>query len=331
MLTPPPKNPKRFGRTRDIAFVVFPGFQIQDLSGPLAAFEISGKTAIGEVYRCHVVSATGGGVVSSGGLEIMTKTIRSAPYDTMLVMGGEVSVDPLNLPALTKELQEAVEKKTRRIASVCTGAFILATAGLLDGRRATTHWKYSAQLQRHFPKIKIESDRIYTKDGEIWTSAGVTAGIDMALAMIEEDHNSAISHEVSRLMVVYHRRHGNQAQFSAMAEMEPESDRIREILTYMREHLTESLSVDQLATMACLSPRQFGRTFLAETGETPAKAVERLRVELARQKIEGASDPIETIARNVGFTDPERMRRAFIRVFGHPPQNVRRIAHREAS
>lgn len=317
--------------TRDIAFLVFPGFQILDLSGPLAAFDTARRISTGIPYRCHVVSLTGGGIVSSSGLEVVTRKIRSSAYDTLIVSGGGTSVDLHDLSAISAHLGKAAAKDTRRIASVCTGAFLLAAAGLLEGRRATTHWKYAKQLQREFPDIKVEPDRIFTKDRGIWTSAGVTAGIDLALAMIDDDLGSAISHGVAQMLVVYHRRPGGQSQFSAIADMQPESDRIREVLTYMREHLHESLSTEQLASVACISPRQFGRAFLAETGETPAKAVERLRVEVARQRVERSAEPIEVIA-HAFFKDPERMRRAFIRVLGHPPQSIRRMtAHNAAS
>ncbi|QET01671.1 GlxA family transcriptional regulator [Cupriavidus pauculus] len=310
---------------RHIGFFVYPGFQIQDLSGPLAAFELAGSGAGAPPYRCHVVSHAGGDVASSGGLRIMTSLMPST-LDTLLVVGGEVSDDPATLPAIDAHLATALQNGTRRIGSVCTGAFILARAGLLEGRRATTHWKHSRQLQRMFPGTRVESDRIYIKDGNIWTSAGVTAGIDLALALIEEDLGHAESLSVARHLVVYHRRPGGQSQFSALADMEPESDRMREVLSYMRENLNASLSTETLASIACLSPRQFGRTFLAETGETPAKAVERLRVEVARHRVERSAEPIEKIAEVVGFADPERMRRAFIRITGHPPQSLRRMA-----
>ncbi|MFM0696971.1 GlxA family transcriptional regulator [Paraburkholderia graminis] len=317
--------------TRDVAFVVFPGFQIQDLSGPLSAFEIAGNLTTHSAYRCHVVSLTAGEVVSSAGLGVVTQKIRRKPFDTLIVVGGAVSAHPNELDPIADQLTLAALSGSRRIASVCTGAFILASAGLLDGRRATTHWKYTSHLRHQYPRVKVEGDRIFTKDGPIWTSAGVTAGIDLALAMIEEDLGSAVSHATAQMLVVYHRRPGGQSQFSALADMEPESDRIRDVLTYIREHLTEPLSTEQLAAIACLSPRQFGRTFLAETGETPAKAVERLRVEVARQRVESGGEPIEIIARTVGFLDPERMRRAFIRVTGHPPQSIRRMAVQDAS
>jgi transcriptional regulator GlxA family with amidase domain len=316
--------------TREIALVVFPGFQIQDLSGPLAAFEIASNIAPGKPYICEVVSRTGGEIASSSGLGVVTRKIRSKPFDTIIVVGGTVSADPFALSPIAKYLSAAAISESRRIASVCTGAFILASSGLLDGRRATTHWKHASQLRRHYPKVKVEGDRIFTKDGPIWTSAGVTAGIDLALAMIEDDLGSSVSHATAQMLVVYHRRPGGQSQFSALADMEPESDRIRDVLTFIREHLTETLSSEQLSAIACLSPRQFGRVFLAETGETPAKAVERLRVEVARQRVESGVEPIEIIASAVGFSDPERMRRAFIRVTGHPPQSIRRMAGRDS-
>lgn len=313
-------------RLRDIAFLVYPEFQIQDLSGPLSAFDIAGRRAGGDAYRCHVVSIDGGNVVSTSGVEVVTRKIRAVPYDTLIVMGGQGSHDPVQLPAISAYLTRSVVKGTRRIASVCTGAFILAAAGLLDGRPATTHWQHAIRLQRMFPQIKVDGDRIYTRDGQIWTSAGITAGIDLALAMIEEDVGADVAQQTARTLVVYYRRPGGQSQFSAMADLEPESDRIRMVLAYMREHLEETLSTEKLAAVACLSPRQFGRAFLAETGETPAKAVERLRVEIARPRVERGGEPIELIAQSVGFTDPERMRRAFLRQLGQPPQSVRRMA-----
>lgn len=317
--------------SREVAFLVFPNFQIQDLSGPLAAFEIAGRLSGKDFYRCPVISLSGGEVASSAGLRVITHKAEVVACDTLIVTGTDQGAYPDDLAATSDYLSRISETGVRRIASVCTGAFILAAAGLLDGHRATTHWKYTTRLQRDFPRVKVEPDRIFTKDQGIWTSAGITAGIDMALAMIEEDLGSALSHAVAQMLVVYHRRPGGQSQFSAMADMEPESDRIREVLTYMREHLNEPLSNELLASIACLSPRQFGRAFVAETGETPAKAVERLRVEVARQRVERGSEPIEIIAQNIGFTDPERMRRAFIRVLGHPPQSIRRMASREAS
>lgn len=312
--------------TRDVAFVVYPQFQIQDLSGPLAAFECAGRQDGCGPYKLHVVSRDGGPVVSSSGLSVMTEAIRSEPYDTILFTGGNVLTNPAELGFAIDGTFHKSLRTARRVASVCTGAFLLAAAGVLNGRRATTHWKYVGQLQRSFPRIKVDGDRIFTKDGNIWTSAGVTAGVDLSLAMIEEDLGAEVSKAVAQMLVVYHRRPGGQSQFSAMLDMEPASDRIRTVLTYIREHLTETLSTERLADVAHLSPRQFGRSFLTETGETPAKAVERLRAEVARARVERGVEPIEVIARLVGFTDPERMRRAFVRIYGHPPQSLRRMA-----
>ncbi|HEX3500454.1 MAG TPA: GlxA family transcriptional regulator [Stellaceae bacterium] len=310
--------------TLDIGFLVYPGFQILDLSGPLAAFQIAGRLTPDRPYGLPVVSAQGGMIASSCGLAVMTRPLGDSVFDTLIVVGGncEAEVATGELAAILRRCSASA----RRVASVCTGAFILAAAGLLDGRIATTHWRHIAALQRRYPRVKVAGDRIFAKDGAIWTSAGISAGIDLALALIEEDRGLEISRETARELVVYHRRPGGQSQFSTMLDLDPESDRIRAALAFAREHLDERLSVERLAGVACLSPRQFGRAFLAETGETPAKAVERLRAEAARLRIETSAESIEVIARQVGFSDPERMRRAFLRVFGQPPQGIRRAA-----
>jgi transcriptional regulator GlxA family with amidase domain len=245
--------------------------------------------------------------------------------DTLIVAGGLGTDEAADSPALQRFLQKAV-KNSRRLASVCTGAFVLAAAGLLDGRRATTHWRSATLLQRLFPTVRVESDRIFVKDESIWTSAGVTAGIDLALALIEEDLGFDVSRATARTLVVYHRRPGGQSQFSTLLDLDPSSERIRRALSFVREHLHESLPVKTLARVACLSPRQFGRTFILETGQSPAKAIERLRAEAARTRVETGLESIEDVAHSVGFFDPERMRRAFVRVFGQPPQALRRQA-----
>jgi transcriptional regulator GlxA family with amidase domain len=218
-----------------------------------------------------------------------------------------------------------VAKRSRRVASVCSGTFLLAEAGLLDGRRATTHWEYANRLQRSYPSVRVELDQIYLQDGHLWTSGGVTAGIDLSLAMIEEDLGPPAAQRAARVLVVYHRRVGGQSQFSEMLQMEPDTDRMRRALNFAREHLHEELSVERLAEAAHLSTRQFTRLFVRETGETPAKAVERLRTEAAHTQVTESTASIEIIARQVGFTTAERMRRAFIRLYGQPPQAVRRI------
>jgi transcriptional regulator GlxA family with amidase domain len=253
---------------------------------------------------------------------VETCALKRRSFDTLIVVGG--ARWPMRLPDINS-IQRA-SSNVRRLASVCTGAFVLAQCGLLDGRRVTTHWRRAAELQREYAAVRVESDSIFIEDGGVWTSAGITAGIDLALAMIEEDYGASIALQVSQELVVYYRRPGGQSQFSAMSEIAPESDRIRMALSYAREHLTESLSVERLAEVACLSSRQFGRVFKSETGETPAKAVERLRAEVARERIEGGAEPVESIAAAVGFSDPERMRRAFLRLYGEPPQSLRRKA-----
>lgn len=304
-----------------IGFFVCRGHDALDLAGPLSAFN-QVATVVGHPrYDLHVISQAGGPVPGNTGVPIETKPVGKRKFDTVVFVGGDI--DPMR----TQENIAAARKlaaKTSRVASVCTGAFLLAETGLLDGLRATTHWRYAALLQSSFPRTKVEGNSIYIVDGHIWTSAGIASGIDLALGMIEKDLGSDTARAVSRLLVVPYRRPGGQSQFSAMSQMEPESDRIRIALNFAREHLAEALPVERLADAARLSLRQFGRAFRRETGETPAKAVERLRVEAAKLRLQDGSEPIEQIALAVGFTDPERMRRAFIKLHGHPPQAIRR-------
>jgi transcriptional regulator GlxA family with amidase domain len=204
---------------------------------------------------------------------------------------------------------------------------VLAAAGVLDGRRATTHWSAARTLQRRYPAIKVEEDRIFITDDKVWTSAGMTACIDLSLAMVEADLGFELSKSIAQKMVVYHRRTGGQSQFSAMLELESKSDRIQHALDYAKRNLRKALSVGELAEVANLSSRQFSRTFRAETGQSPAKAIESLRLEAAKSLVEESRHAIDVVARETGFADPERMRRAFIRKFGHPPQTFRRVAN----
>ncbi len=210
------------------------------------------------------------------------------------------------------------------MASVCTGAFTLAAAGLLDGCRATTHWRFAARLQRDYPSIRVEADRIYCRDGNIWTSAGITAGIDLSLALIEEDHGFDIAKGVAQHLVVYHRRHGGQSQFAASVDLAPKNNRISAAIGYARDHIAEALTLENLAEAVGMSRRQFSRAFRAQTGTTPASMVERLRADMARGRLEATTEPVERIAEAVGFGDAENMRRAFIRIYGQPPQSIRR-------
>jgi transcriptional regulator GlxA family with amidase domain len=213
-----------------------------------------------------------------------------------------------------------------RVASVCSGAYVLAEASLLDGRRATTHWQRTKHFVSAYPKVKLEADRIYVRDDNIWTSAGITAGIDLALAMVAEDYGDEIAQKTARQLVLYHRRSGGQSQFSSLLELKAPAGRFGPLLAWAREHLDAPLTVEDMAEQAGMSSRHFTRAFIAETGTTPSKAVERLRIEVARQRVQSSSEAIERVAQSTGFRDPERMRRAFIRAFGQPPQSLRRAA-----
>jgi transcriptional regulator GlxA family with amidase domain len=308
-----------------IGFLVFPDFNILDLSGPLAAFDVPRHEVQPSPYRLTAYSIDGGEIVSSSGVSVNTVALERARLDTLIVVGGRGAIAASENPRMV-DLVQRLARRARRVASVCSGAFLLAEAGLLDGRRATTHWEYANRLQQGFPRVRVELDQIYLQDGNLWTSGGVTAGIDLSLAMIEEDLGPLAAQRAARVLVVYHRRVGGQSQFSEMLQMEPDTDRLRRALNYAREHLQERLSVERLAEAAHLGARQFSRLFLRETGETPAKAVERLRTEVAHTQVTGTTTSIEVIARHVGFASAERMRRAFIRLYGQPPQAVRRIA-----
>ncbi len=311
--------------SRTVAFFIFPDFQLLDLAGPLAAFQMAGFVAAGEPYRTLVLSQTGGPIRCTAGVSLDSIAAADHAPDTLIVVGGRGARDGRNTPERLATVRR-LAARSRRVASVCTGAFILAEAGLLDGRRATTHWRQAARLQREQAAVTVDGDRIFIQDGAVWTSAGITAGIDLALAMIEADCGLDLSRAVAQELVVYQRRPGGQSQFSAMLALEPQSDRVRRALIFAQEHLADDLPVERLAAIACISPRHFGRAFRAETGETPAKAVERLRAEAARVRVEAGGEPIERIARATGFADPERMRRAFLRRFGQPPQALRRMA-----
>ena len=310
-----------------IGLVVFPGFQILDLVA-ISVFEVANATGAVPAYEVQLLSENGGSVLSSSGVPVETRHFSKTKFDTVLVTGW---LSPLpSSPGLLAYVR-AASAAARRIGSICTGAFILAEAGVLEGRRATTHWAFARSMQAQFPKIKMQEDKIYTVDGSVWTSAGMTSCIDLCLAMVENDLGADVARDVARKMVVYHRRTGGQSQFSALLELEPKSDRIQDALAFAKKNLKSELSVETLAEAARLSPRQFSRAFRAETGQSPAKAVETLRVEAARILMEEAQHPVEVIARETGFSDPERMRRAFLRAFGQPPQAIKRAARMAAA
>lgn len=305
---------------RTIGFVLSDGFQVMAMAAA-TPFEMANKLLGEPAYAVRMLSEHGGPVRSSLGFTVETEAFGADVPDTVMAAGALVPVRAADgvLAWLRRAGLEA-----RRVAGVCTGAFVLAEAGLLDGRPATTHWAHARTLQRLHPAVRVEEDRIFVRDGAIWTSAGMTAAIDLALALVEDDHGAALAKEIARKLVVYHRRAGGQSQFSALLELEPRSDRIRRALVFAKEHLTNELSVEELAAAASLSPRQFSRVFRQETGQSPAKAVEHLRLEAARAMMEDGRHPIDIVARETGFSDRERMRRAFLRAYGQPPQVIRR-------
>ncbi len=310
-----------------IGFVVYPGYSVMGLA-VVTVFEVANAVAGQPAYDISFLSETGGPVRTSAGAKIETAAFDEEPFDT-LVVGGTIDVQPAT-PGLIALLR-ASATRSRRLAAICTGAFTLAEAGLLDGRRATTHWAYARDLQARFPKVKVDEDRIFISDGPVWTSAGMSAGIDLALALVEADLGAETARSVARKLVVYHRRAGGQSQFSALLELEPKSDRIQSALVFAQANLHTELSVARLAQAAHLSPRQFSRAFHAETGQSPAKAIENMRVEAARLMMEQGRHPIDVVARQTGFADRDRMRRAFLRAFGQPPQVIRRNARLEAA
>ncbi len=305
-----------------IGVLVFPGFQILDLAA-IAAFELANMHAAKTLYKVELLSEEGGLVVSSSGVSTDSKRFTAARFDTLLLTGA-LTIEPTS-EKMCRFLRAGL-RRARRVASICTGAFGLADAGLLDGRRATTHWAFAQELQKRHPAIKVQPDRIFINDGPVWTSAGMTAGIDLVLALVEEDLGVEAARFIAKKLVVYHRRAGGQSQYSALLALEPRSDRIQQTLVHARANLRDALSVEELAEVAHLSPRQFSRAFKAETGQSPAHAVENLRVEAARALIDEGSLALGVVALETGFGDPERMRRAFLRTLGQPPQSVRRVA-----
>jgi transcriptional regulator GlxA family with amidase domain len=308
-----------------IGVLIFPDFQLLDAAGPISVFEIAQRFA-GLQPSIKVMAVTPGPVRSSSGVEMVARAIKpSSAITTLIVAGGAGVRDALSCDR-TLSLVRSMVKRGVRVASVCSGAFILAEAGVLDGRRATTHWQRTRQFVAAYPKIKLEADRIYVRDGNIWSSAGISAGIDLALAMAAEDFGDEVAQDTARQLVLYNRRSGGQSQFSSLLELKAPAGRFAPLLAWAREHLDAPLTVEDMAEQAGMSSRHFARAFIAETGLTPSKAVERLRIEVARQRVQSSSEAIELVAQSTGFRDPERMRRAFIRAFGQPPQSLRRAA-----
>lgn len=305
---------------RKVGFLLHPGYSTMSLVVS-TVFEMANLQGGETIYEMHMLSERGGPVRTSAGFQILSDRFAGDSLD-LLVVGGSIEDAAPEVLALLRQAPHFA----RRIAAPCTGALVLAEAGLLDGRRATTHWMYARAMAERYPKVKVEEDRIFITDGPIWTSAGMTAGIDLALALVEEDLGIEVARQVARKMVVYHRRSGGQSQFSTLLELEPKSDRMQAVLTHAHRNLASRLSVEDLAEVAHLSPRQFSRAFQSETGQSPAKAIEHMRLEAARAMMEDTSHPIDRVAQHTGFADRDRMRRAFIRAYGQPPQVIRRVA-----
>lgn len=308
-----------------LGFVLSDGFQLMAL-GAQAVFEFANHVAGEDFYGFGCYSVAGGEVTSSSGVRVGTRPLASCTQaDTWLVAGVSDPIVAPTEPEVLRFLRRA-GRHARRIAGLCTGGFALAEAGLLDGRRATTHWLFARDMQARHPEVRVDDDRIFINDGPLWTSAGMTAALDLALAMVEADLGADVARAVAHKLVMPQRRTGGQSQHSELLALAPRTDRIQQALDYARAHLKQALSVEELAGVANLSPRQFSRVFTAETGQSPAKAVEGLRLEAARLMIEQSRHPLEVVARESGFRDRRHLREVFIRKFGVPPQLTRRGA-----
>jgi transcriptional regulator GlxA family with amidase domain len=325
--TPAPRDDADIA-TRTVLIAVFPRVQTLDVFGPAEVFNTASQLRGDDAYEVRTV-ASEPGLMRTSSVPLHAGPLEDGPLDTLLVPGGRgVREADERLVAWIRE----AAGRARRVTSVCTGAFLLARAGLLDGRRVTTHWAYCAALARSHPEVAVEADPIYVRDGNVTTSAGVTAGMDLALALVEEDHGRELALEVARWLVLFLKRPGGQAQFSAqlaaqLAEREP----LRDLQAWLPDHLDEDLSVPALARRACMSERNFARAFRDETGMTPAAYVEVARVERARIALETGDLPVETIAGQTGFGTVETMRRAFRRRVGVSPADYRSRFRREAA
>ncbi|WP_205908975.1 GlxA family transcriptional regulator [Metarhizobium album] len=307
-----------------VSMVLTQGFQFLAL-GVQAAFELANGLKGEDFYTLSISSVEGGPIISSSGFAVPTvKLGEVGPVDTLLLLAG--LVPPPQQAEETLAILRDLAKQSRRVAGLCTGSFLLGQMGLLDGRRATTHWSYAHEMRKAFPNVRVEDDRIFINEGPVWTSAGLTAGLDLAVALIEKDLGRNVAGAIARRLVMHHRRGGGQSQHSELLQLAPSSDRIQKALIHAKSHLSNTLTVDELAEVAALSPRQFSRAFRSETGQTPAKAVEQMRLEAARLMLEETRHPMDRIAQETGFTDLRRMREAFMRQYGQPPQTIRRLA-----
>ncbi|WSV25168.1 GlxA family transcriptional regulator [Streptomyces griseus] len=310
-------------KQRTVLVVLFDGVQSLDVSGPMEVFSGASRSP-GVSYDLRTASLDGRPVRSTSGLTLVPdSSLADAPAPhTLLVPGGQGTRG--SQPGLTGWLREHAPR-AERLVSVCTGALLLAEAGLLDGHRVTTHWNYCERLARDYPAVEVDPEPIFVRDGRLATSAGVTAGIDLALALVEEDHGRDLALTIARHLVVFLRRPGNQAQFSAqLSAQTARREPLREVQHWIAQHPDADLGVDALAARARLSPRHFARAFRAETGTTPGRYVERVRLEHARRLLEDTADGVERVARASGYGTPEAMRRAFVKTLATAPAEYRR-------
>ena len=321
------------GRPKTIVFLAAPSTQILDVAGPFQVFVRATELFVQDYpsrkrpYNVVLASASHRKAVTTNCGLVLTgsETFRSlrGPIDTLLIAGGTGLENAARDEELLAWLRTTAQR-VRRIGSICTGAFLLAAAGLLDGKRATTHWKWAAELAKRSKLTTVDPDPIYIRDGNTYTTAGITAGMDLALALVEEDLGSPLALKVAREMVLYLRRAGGQSQFSTALSLQASDRRqIEEIRSWALDHLEQELPVDKLAAKAGMSPRNFARVFLQDTGTTPARFVERLRVEAARRRLEESRDKLEKIANDCGFGSISTLRRSFLRVLHVPPADYR--------
>ena len=319
-------------KPRRVVLLAYPDAQILDVTGPLEVFaraerwlHETGRSAA-RAYGIELVARRRGPLRMSSGLELVAQrslTECRGPIDTFLVAGGIGCFAALRDRVLVAWIRRAAAR-SRRVASVCTGAFLLAEAGLLDGRRATTHWGACAALAERYPRIEVDPDPIFVRHGRFYTSAGVTAGMDLALALLEEDHGREVALSVARELVMYLKRPGGQSQFSAQLRLQSaDREPLRELQAWIADHLDADLSVPALARRVAMSPRHFARVFTDQVRATPARVVERVRVEAARRRLEETQDGVESVAAACGFGSAEVMRRAFLRTLRVSPATYR--------
>jgi transcriptional regulator GlxA family with amidase domain len=318
----PPTTP------RIIEMLAFPSVQLLDVTGPVQVFASANdfvmETGGPAPYVVNVVARAGGHVIASAGVTLATAALPAVdvPLDTLVVAGGQgvhaAAADPLLVDWVSRRAREA-----RRVASVCTGAFLLAASGVLDRKRAVTHWSVCAELARQYPAVQVESDPIFVQDGAVWTSAGVSSGIDLALALVEEDLGRAAALAVARYLVVFLKRPGGQAQFSTALSLQVADEEFGVLHGWINQHLAEDISLPVLARQAGMSERNFSRRYAQAVGQTPLRAVEQLRVEAARRLLSETRLSVKRISQRCGFGSEETMRRSFLRLLSVTPQDYR--------